>query len=683
MVNQKEDMKVNTQQHLLNIGLNDQQAENFLQAFSDFGELRNQPEKHWVTVSRWLHENQISISVRESLWQEVFSTWDEAVKGPRPMWLPDEQTVSASNITVLMRQTGHHSYEELYRWSIEERPAFWQNVVEQLQIVFQKPADNILDLSDSAENPQWLCGAQLNIVESCFQADPNVVAIVSGGVEHKLTSQTYGELRQLVNRVSNSILAAGFQHGDRLAIVMPMNCEAVAIYLGIIQAGCTVVSIADSFAAAEIRSRLQIAEAKGVFCVGRFQRSGKTIGIYKRIIEAESPKAIVLTDPTENKEHLRDGDCLWSDFLKEDNSFTPRYTDPESFINILYSSGTTGQPKAIPWNHTTAIKSAADGLYHQDIHPGDVVVWPTNLGWMMGPWLIFATLMNRATIGLYTDAPTTDGFGRFIQDTKTTMLGVVPTIVAAWRTSGCMEKYDWSAIRCFSSTGEVSHYLDMFYLSALAGHKPIIEYCGGTEVGGGYLASSVLQPNAPSTFSTPTLGTEFVILNDQQQQAEQGELYLIPPTIGFSTMLLNRDHHQTYYENTPENISNVPLRRHGDQIQRLSNGYYAARGRVDDTMNLGGIKVSSAEIERVLSQVESLKEVVAIAARPHENGPTSLVTFAVLEPSDADDFDTAKIEKIENYLLSQFNQRIKRELNPLFKVALSSLDRFGTSNSLE
>ena len=151
----------------------------------------------------------------------------------------------------------------------------------------------------------------------------------------------------------------------------------------------------------------------------------------------------------------------------------PFVGEADHIVNVLFSSGTTGDPKAIPWDQTTPIKCATDGKYHHDIKIGDVVVWPTNLGWMMGPWLIFATLINGGTIGLFEDAPTGEGFGKFVHDAKTTMLGVVPALVRHWKKTKCMEVFDWSSIRCFSSTGEASNEKDMTYLSALAGFRPV------------------------------------------------------------------------------------------------------------------------------------------------------------------------------------------------------------------
>jgi acetyl-CoA synthetase len=323
----------------------------------------------------------------------------------------------------------------------------------------------------------------------------------------------------------------------------------------------------------------------------------------------------------------------------------------------LFSSGTTGDPKAIVWDHLTPIKCAVDGYLHQDLRPGDVAVWPTNLGWMMGPWLILATLINRGTIGIYEDAPLGADFGRFVQDARVRMLGVVPSIVKAWRTSRCMESLDWSSIHTFSSTGESSHPEDMFYLSSLAGMRPVIEYCGGTEIGGGYISSTIVRPNHAAAFNSPAMGLELVILDAEGRPADEGELFIASPSVGLSRVLLNRDHKQTYFEGTPA-ISGFPqLRRHGDHFRRLPGGLYVAGGRVDDTMNLGGIKISSAELERVCNRVPGVKETAAIAVS-QERGPEQLVMFVVLEKSDLS----------EQHLATQMNQALRDHLNPLFKV---------------
>ena len=223
--------------------------------------------------------------------------------------------------------------------------------------------------------------------------------------------------------------------------------------------------------------------------------------LYQKVLKADAPKTIVIANDPDNIS-LRPGDQIFSDFISGNEQFESCIQHPEDSITILFSSGTTGAPKAIPWTHITPIKCASDGYYHHNIQRGDVVCWPTNLGWMMGPWLIFASLINKATIALNYGAPMGASFGSFIQDAKVSMLGVVPSIVRQWKNTGTMEQFDWSAIKCFSSTGEASNPEEMTYLMQLANNKPVIEYCGGTEIGGGYVTSTVVQPNIASTFST-------------------------------------------------------------------------------------------------------------------------------------------------------------------------------------
>ncbi len=143
-----------------------------------------------------------------------------------------------------------------------------------------------------------------------------------------------------------------------------------------------------------------------------------------------------------------------------------------------------------------------------------------------------------------------------------------------------MEGLDWSRIRLFSSTAEPSTPEEMLYLMSLAGYKPIIEYCGGTEIGGGYLTGTMVQPCSPGTFTTPALGLELVILDDGKP-ADRGEVYLIPPSIGLSNDLLNYDHAKEYYAGVPQGPGGEVLRRHGDQIERLPGGYFRHHGRID------------------------------------------------------------------------------------------------------
>jgi acetyl-CoA synthetase len=583
---------------------------------------------------------------------------DEMPKSLQPAWTPTLDFISTTNIAWLMHRAGVDSYEALHKWSLQNREAFWTATIERLGIRFQKPFSRVMDLSNGVENPRWLLDARLNIVESCFTAPADSPAIIHQAEGGELEIMSVGELEKLTSRVASGLKRLGFKSGDALAIIMPMTAESVAIYLGIIKSGCVVVGIADSFRPKEICTRLRLAQAVGVFTQDVILRGGKSLPLYANLVEADAPMAIVLPAKKDLSLPLRSGDFAWRDFLETNDCCETVIREPSDSINILFSSGTTGEPKAIPWTQTTPIKCATDAHFHQNIQPGDVLVWPTNIGWMMGPWLIFASLLNRAAMGLYCGAPTGREFGRFVQAAKTTMLGVIPSLVKTWLNTGCMENLDWSAIKLFSSTGECSNADDMRRLMSRAGGKPVIEYCGGTEIGGGYITGTVTRPCVPGTFNATALGLDFVILDEAGQSAENGELFIVPPSIGLSMALLNQEHHEIYFADAPKSSTGETLRRHGDQMEKLPGGYWRGHGRADDTMNLGGIKISSAEIEEVLQSVPNVVEAAAIAVSP-AGGSSQLVVYAVCSG--------AKI-LCKNDLADAMQLAIKHDLNPLFKI---------------
>ena len=572
------------------------------------------------------------------------------------MWQPTPDFIKSTNLYRIMQKNGFDRYEDFYKWSITNRVDFWDTTVKSLDIQLKKPYTTVLDDTD-VERPVWLKDARMNIVDSCFKAEPDTPAILYQK-ENIDTIQTlsYKDLDEYINRIANAFKENGLQPGDTIGIDMAMNIEAVAVYLAGIKAGLQVVTVADSFSPAEIKVRFEIAPPKLVFTQDYLLRGGKKLPLYDKVLEAYNGPIIIIPAIENTDIRIRRQDHFWDEFLSDNTQFNSIAMNPLDTITVLFSSGTTGNPKAIPWNQTTAIKSAADGFYHHDIQSGDVVAWPTNLGWMMGPWLIFATLINNGTIALFEGSPMSEAFGRFIQDARVNMLGVVPSIVRAWKNAGIMENFDWSAIKCFSSTGESSNPEEMRYLMQLAGNKPIIEYCGGTEIGGGYVTSTLIQTNIPSTFSTPALGSEFVIVNEEGILSDKGEVFLVPPAMGLSFKLLNRDHHQVYYEGTPK-IDGKVLRRHGDFLVRLDNGYYRVMGRTDDSMNLGGIKVSSLQIEELVNSHIAVTESAAIAVSPPEGGPARLVLYIV--PNGIVD---------KELLQHELQKLIKQKLNPLFKI---------------
>ncbi|XP_031092410.1 probable acyl-activating enzyme 17, peroxisomal isoform X2 [Ipomoea triloba] len=617
------------------------------------------------------------------------------------------ESVKLTNIGKLLERRGKEflgskykdpilSFSDFQKFSVSNLEAFWKTALEEMNVSFSVPPQCILRETPSQPGGQWLPGAYLNPAKNCLTLngkrslnDTVILYRDEGDDETPVKRLTLKELQSAVWTVAHALDTLGLEKGSAIAIDMPMDSTSVVIYLAIILADYVVVSIADSFAPKEISTRLKISKAKAIFTQDSFFRGGKRLPLYSKIIDAGSPIAVVIPSRSSRSTvKLRDGDISWHEFLErveksKEFEYVGMEQPVEAFTNILFSSGTTGEPKAIPWTVATPFKAAADGWSSLDIRKGDVVAWPTNLGWMMGPWLIYASLLNGASMALYNGSPLGSGFAKFIQDAKVTMLGVIPSIVRTWKTTNCTASYDWSAIRCFATTGEASNMDECLWLMGRAKYKPVIEICGGTEIGGGFISGSLLQPQSLSAFSTASLGCRLFILGEDGRPLPSnvpgiGELALGPFMFGASSSLLNADHYDVYFKGMPAWNGQV-LRRHGDVFERTSKGYYHAHGRADDTMNLGGVKVSSIEIERVCNSIDDVNilETAAIGVPPRGGGPDMLVIAVVFKDSDGgSSYDL-------NSLRISFNLALQKKLNPLFKVskvvAVPTLPRTATN----
>jgi acetyl-CoA synthetase len=580
--------------------------------------------------------------------------------GPGPIWTPSPSAIRGSNIHEMQAGRGFRTYWDFHRWSAERRDEFWSAMIGRLGIPFHSEPTEVRDPNSDPMRPEWLPGARLNIAQSCFRADPAKTAIVfASEASPRLRRVSYGELRRLAGRVARGLEALGIARGERLALYLPMTPASVGIYLGVILAGRCVVGISDASAPEDFEKRSRIAECRLVFTIDAYRRDGKDHAIYAKVVKAQGPRAVVLpAEGASSGTPLREGDLTWPGFLPKRGEFEAIPCLPSDPTNILFSSGTTKDPKAIPWTHTTPIKAATDAHLHHDVHPTDVLAWPTSFGWMMGPWLTYASLVNQATMALYVGSTTRRTFGKFVSAAGITMLGVVPKLVRAWKDDRTMEGLDWRGITRFSSTGEPSTPDEMLYLSWLAGGKPILEYCGGTEIGGAYVTGTMVQPCAPSTFTTPALGLDLVIL-DEGIPAPRGEVFLVPPSIGLSNDLLNYDHAQEYFSGVPRGPNGELLRRHGDQIERIGGNFYRHHGRMDDMINLNGVKTSSEEIRSVLG-TDLVADTKPISVDVDRSGQHRLVVFAVpRNPRQAGS------KELADRLRREFARDIKERLNPL------------------
>lgn len=649
-------------------GISASEAESICNKLSNFEISGLKQENLWHEIRNNILKPSHPIALHELLRDYSFQGWDDKVHGIKPIWKADEARLARTNIAQILKDKNFSTYDELYKWSIEHGRSFWCMMMERLDVRFEKgyrpTPENIVDTSNP-KSPKWFPNAKFNIANSCFTAPHDAVALIyQKEGESELQRFTYGELDKESNKVANALVKHGFKPQDRIAIDMPFNVESVFIFLGILKMGGTLVSLADSFKAADLDIRFEASKPVKAIFTQDITGGLKSFPLYPTVIQSSlAPKAIVITTGGAGFIPLRDGDISFQEFIAgASDKFEAVEMDAEAYINVIFSSSTSSPkdssnslpkpPKAIPWKPTTALKSAIDAHLHHDMQTGKILCWPTNLGWMMGSFAIFAAMMNKATLAIFNGSATTPAFAKFIEQAKVNILGLVPSIAETWQRQNTLDGVDWSAIELFSSTGSPSNKTNYFWLmSRVQNYVPCFEYMGGTEIGGGYLICSYYQPASPSCFTTPNLGTDLYIWDKDGGGARRGEVFIVMrngkdecPPMGLSTVLLNFDHDEKYFARDLPTINGALLREHGDVIIQHPNGFYSSNGRADDGININGIKTSSLDIENYIkdAKIEYLKEVAAVGVRPPEGGEDLLVIYALVDENSKIDIDRLK-----------------------------------------
>ena len=397
-------------------------------------------------------------------------------------------------------------------------------------------------------------------------------------------------------------------------------------------------------------TRLPGASAKALITADGFARRGSPIQMKETADEAvrQCPsveQVIVHRHLGRDDVPMTEGrDQFWEDAVAghDDTAPTAR-TAAEDAVMIIYTSGTTGPPKGTVHTHCGFPVKGAQDMYHpMDLKPDDTMYWMSDMGWMMGPWLVFGTLTIGATMVLYDGAPDHPDPGRLwrmVDDHDVTHLGVSPTLIRALRThgDGPVLDADRSSLRALGSTGSPwdPDSWTWCFETVLDGEKPILNYSGGTEISGGILCGNVLEPLKPAAFSGPVPGMDADVVNAEGRpvRGEVGELVIRQPWIGMTRGFWGGDdrYHDTYWSRFED------VWVHGDFAAIDDDGLWYILGRSDDTINVAGKRLGPAEIEALLNAHDAVAESAAIGV-PHDVKGSEIVAFVVLKPSaDATD----------------------------------------------
>lgn len=553
-------------------------------------------------------------------------------------WIPTADYVDNANVTRLARAHGLGDLEELRARSVADVRWYWDAVVRDLGLPFQVPYREVLDTSRGIEHPDWFVGGRTNVVDACLQrwvADPGAgdrLAVVHEAEDGTVRMLTYRELDAEVERAAAGLRELGVGRGDTVALFLPMIPEAVVSVYAVARLGAVLVPLFSGFAPSAIASRIQDADAKVVIVADGAVRRGKPIAMKPALDEAlktcPTVQSVVVVDNLGTETGSGEHEISWAGLLASGGTVPIEGMDASEPFALAYTSGTTGKPKGAVHTHAGfLVKTASEVAYSFDLKPGGVFCWITDMGWIMGPLSIVGTHANGGTLLLYEgspDVPDRDRLWQLTERHRVTMLGVSPTLIRTLRgqASDVAARYDLSSVHTIGSTGEPWDPDSYEWLAreVFGGRVPIINFSGGTEVGGSFLAPYPVQPIRSCSLGGPSLGMDVDVVDDAGRplRGEQGELVCRQPWPSMTRGVWKDEERylEAYWSTFPG------MWRHGDYALVDSDGQWYIRGRSDDVMNVAGKRLAPAEVEAVLTAHPAVSEAAAVGVPDPKKGET-------------------------------------------------------------
>jgi len=567
--------------------------------------------------------------------------------GAAPAWSPTDEQARQSRLFRFMRDLGCASYPELCQKAAQNPPWFWDALVRELGIVWSTPYGEVMDTSPGVALTRWFPGGRLNAYESAVvrhrRSDPNRIAII-GETEAGTSRQlTYLQLDETVERVASGLRGIGVERGVAVGLYLPLVIENAVALLACTKLGAVAVPLFSGFGAEAIRQRLSDAQARVLITADAAVRRGRPVAMKPIAVEAAAglphvERLVVVKCAGVDTATPGGREVAWEDLDQPARPPVPTEAmRPDEPLLLLYTSGTTGRPKGTVHGHAgLPIKAAQDWALGMDVRPGERVMWVTDMGWVMGPLLVYGSLMLGGTAVFYDGAPDYPEPRRVwaVADRHgVTHLGISPTLTRVLMASGDRAVPDRpvSQLRVLASTGEpwTPEAWTWLFETVGRGQLPIMNYSGGTECGGGLLSGNFLTPSKPGSFAGPIPGIDAAVFNDRGQPVtgEVGELVIRQPYLGM-TLGFWKDpqrYLETYWSRWPD------IWVHGDWAMVDEDGLWYILGRSDDTIKVAGKRVGPAEVEAAALDGTAAAEAAAVGVPDPIKGQ-SVVVFTVARP---------------------------------------------------
>jgi acetoacetyl-CoA synthetase len=594
-----------------------------------------------------------------------------------PLWEPSEADREQAEMTRFMRWVAERhgreltGYEDLWRWSVAELEEFWQSIWEFCGVRSSKAHGQVL-AERGMPGAKWFQGSELNYAENMLAGplsgdghDPGAVAVLHCSELRELDQLTWGELSGQVAAVAGGLRSLGVTRGDRVVAYMPNIPETLIAFLAVASIGAVWSSAAPEFGARSVIDRFAQIEPKVLLAVDGYRHGGKdfdrTDVVRGILAELPSVRHTVLLPYLSQTAQL-EGALTWQELAARGEGAELRFEQVpfDHPLWVLYSSGTTGLPKAIVQGHGGILVEQLKKRLHLDLRPGDRMFWFTTTGWMMWNFLV-GCLLSEAAIVLYDGSPAHPDLGalwRLADRAGITCMGLSAGLLASCEKAGIepAREHDLSALRAIGSTGSPLAPESFKWVHEHVGSDIwLFSTSGGTDVCTAFVGGCPLLAVYEGELQCRILGCA-VESWDEQGQAHidrVGELVITEPMPSMPLYFWGDEDGERLRESY---FSMYPgVWRHGDWIRITPRGGAVIYGRSDSTINRQGVRMGTSEIYRAASAVPQVLDALVVdVPRSGGDGELWMVLFAVLEPGAT----------LDDELAAQIKRRIREDCSP-------------------